>query len=1457
MRQALQKVRLQTQRHEVGHHQIGARRLANLIDDWKAFLLDVKACEQCGPGPRAVFRGNPEAQILIVGQAPGRQEAKEGKPFVGPAGKQLDRALASVKLTEADVLITNPVFFWPQGAEGDRKPTTDELAHGMSHLRWIQEHMKLKLIITLGDVACRQFVNSPWPISRLNGQLQEGNVFPIIHPAATLHQPQMLPLWEQAWRSLAPVLRRLFESGETTGLSKDGMDIGAGAGGIALRETDLTTVPWGPEQPFIHLHNHTEYSRLDGHQTVEEMLQECRRKGYHSIAVTEHGTLAGWMAFYREAKRAEVKPILGLEAYIAKTRTAREYEHIVFIARDLEGYQGLIKLQSKASLDQAGHHPIIEWDELVQLKGVYALTACTGGVFGKKFLRGDEDGAIANLKKLIGTFGKDRVFLEVQPHVGWEPQLLLNQGAVQWAGRLGIGLVATNDNHYVEPNGWEVQDIMMCIRDHTYLETPDRMKYDIHDLYIKDADSVKRGLVASGLSEEQAQRAMDNAVRIGDDCNIEVPRGTNVLPDLTWLKGEDMVEFFKARIQEGFAYRLSDKQDDAVYLERIRSETDIIIKKGFVKYMLLVWELVHWAREHGIMVSPGRGSVSGSLAAYCLGITSVDSVAQGTLMERFLSEFRTDEPDIDLDIEDARRHEAIQHLKDIYGDPNVVRLGTEVRAHGRMTLRDVGRVLGIAKPELDPVANAIVQRSGGDARFDYSIEDSFTQFDVCKRFDSKYPKVRKYASQLEGRIRGYSTHACGLLMTPWSVNDWVPLERRNGEIVSAWTLDDAKYLGLLKLDVLGITALNMFSVAKNLIEERRGVIIDPWKITFDDERVLAAFAARDTTGIFQFGSPGLKRLCEQLGRAKGGKLIFSDLAVLNTLHRPAMLNIGLHTEYVYRVAGRRPVTYEHPIMERLLKDTYGVAMYQESIMMICRELAGLSWAHVGDIRKIISKREGYEAFQKARDLFVNGAVKNGCDFAVAERIFNTISHSGSYAFNKSHAVGYATLAYWQMWLKVHYPTEYHAAILMCERDEGYRSEYIRSAWKSGIKFLWPDINKSDVGFTIEGDAIRIGLGAIDGVGPGAAKAALAGRPYKNIIDFVSRVERKIVNTRVTEHLVMGGAFKNLHPNTKGLLSVWKELTEEALKNGSSTHRQMTLFGANAYVLGATERLGMLIFEEEFTPQEEYEMFRAAVSFPAESHPITSYVKELGLVDPTIGLHKLREIDTDQGCDDVVVAGIVTFHNWKIEGLEGGAYREAGGGMEEHKYVHLNIEDETDFIMTHFDRFMYQQFKEQLEAPDGWPIICEGNVRPGMSKLYVQNFTDLDKWVKKLNDGQNMSAFEKRLRHHPMREYAKLEGTRIWQLDSLWPMGVKVKVLALPVWVKASEKIWRICLQDINGSGPVSKQAIAWSSTFTKCGEELKSQLPLWLELAPMAENAEYNERTPWQVINASYATLEE
>ncbi len=1625
----------------------------------------MKLCDECGPGPRAVARGNPEAHILLVGQAPGREEAHQGKPFVGPAGKVLDKALASVGLTEADVLITNPVFFWPRNPD-DRTPTPDEVAHGRQHLDEIIEHMKPALIIPLGATAVKLFVDSPWGITKLSGQMQKNNVFPIIHPAAVLHNPAMTALWDQSWRNLIPVLQQ----------------IGARTVDEAPQE-----VPWGPEQPFVHLHNHSEYSKLDGHQTVDEMLREARRKGFRTIALTDHGTLAGWMAFYRGCEKYGVKPILGLEAYIAESRNAREYMHLVLLAKNLAGYQALIKAQSQANIEQTASKPVIPWDDLIQLRdNVIALTACTSGVFGKPTLRGETAKARQNVERLISLIGQGNVFLEVQPHPGWEPQRVVNVAAAELSPKMGVGMAATNDNHYVEPNGWETQDVMLALRDHVHLDMPDRNKYDIHDLYIKDVSSVMSGLVGSGLTDEQARKAVANALAIAALCNVKVPIGRNVLPKPRTPENVESNAFFKGLAWSGLEARRPEKVNDAAYRQRMEYELGLYESRGFVDYMLIVWELVNWAKSSGIATGPGRGSVSGSLVAFCLNVTDVDPIEHDVIMERFVSEVRTDMPDIDMDFQDNRREDVIKHLAEVYGSYNVVRLGTEIRSKGRLVLRDVARVLGIPKEEIDPVAGSVIYRSGGDARANYTIEDSFAQFEVAKKFDKKYPKVRKYAAGLEGRVRNYGTHASGIMVTPWPVTDWVPVERRGDFVCTAWTMEDAEYLGLLKLDVLGITGLNFVSTCLDLVEKRTGAKPDLGHLTLEDEATLQAFANRETVGVFQFGSLGLRRLCERLARAKNGKLTFSDLATLNTLHRPAMLNIGLHQEYVYRVAGSHQVAYEHPVMEKHLGSTFGIAMYQEQIMMICRELGGLSWEHVGLIRKIISKKQGVELFSKARDQFVAGAVANGCDREVATRIFNTISHAGcvsgdtqvrvpsangshdmyrtihdlyqkrqnwrtrkrpllmsmyddgrlrpnemiaavytgiqqtyrvktksghtihatkdhffltpdgmyplsdlapdsyvcvtdfkrpkrnykktglgpgrhglhgpvapdpwsptrrkkywrqrllaeigccercgskrylvlhhenedrednrrrnlhllckachqrqhrrsmrrytvgydsyfspissvtphrleptydiamaqpphdyvangfivhnSYAFNKAHAVGYSMLAYRQMWLKVHYPLEYHAALLMCETSEELKPEYIRSARRFGIKVVPPDINLSRADYGSDGEVIRCGLASIDGVGYAAAQAIVKGQPYDSFADLVVRVDRRLVHAKVIERLIKACTLKSLHPNTKALLESAKEIANEALRDGSALRgRQKTLDGSTAFVASLRDKLQMLVLNPEWSEQEEHVAMRSVLQFPGEEHPFVSYKPLLGMIDKANGLRSLSSVDFDKGEDNILVAGIVTRHNWKIEGLEGGAYRDVGEGsdLEGHKYVHLNIEDDTDFLMAHFDKAMYQRYKDVLERPDGYPIVCEGHVRPAMSKVYVANFVVLEEWAAKVRGGEPLTAFERRLVRHPMSElkgWSVNSTCRVSQVRNLWALGLKVKVLAAPIWVREGEKVWQVLLQDINDDGPANLAVLVWPDAARQFGDELKSGLPLFVEVMPMQEN---------------------
>ena len=1477
-----------------------------MSDKWNDLTFDIKTCTDCIPGPKVICRGNPEAKILIVGQAPGHEEAKQGKPFVGPAGQVLDKALASVGLTEKDVLITNPVFAWPRGPD-DRLPTPAEIEHGHQHLLSMLELLKPGpvLIIALGAVAVRQFVNSPWGITRLSGQLQDGNnlllpypTFPIVHPAAILHNPSLQSAWDQAWRNLVPVLERL--------LHRD-----------TEEEIKLTEQEWGPEQALTHLHVHSEYSKLDGHATIKELVREARRVGFRTLSLTDHGTLAGWISFYRQATEVGIKPILGVEAYLANSRANNaDYMHLVMLAEDLAGYQTLIQLQSRASAEATGNKAILIWDDLEALNGkasgIVVLTGCTSGVVGKPALRNRPEDAKSNVERLMRIFGPTHVHLEVQGHAGWEPQLLVNEMCLQLAADLNLKLVATGDTHYVGHDGWEVQDIMLAIRDHQIIDYPGRFRYDIHDLWLKTTDEILEDLVASGLTEEQAQAAIANSRSIAESCNVEVPRGKNVLPKPPIPAGTDTNVFFRDIVEKGFQRRLPDKLIDSTYRERLAYELNLYESKGFVDYMLIVWDLVNWTKANGIATGPGRGSVAGSLVAYVLGITDVDPILHDIIMERFISEVRTDMPDIDLDFENEKRDVVVQHLQDTYGQNNVIRIGTDVRFKGRLVLRDIGRVMSIPREDIDPVSNAIIYRSGGDSRANYTIEDSFQQFEVCKRFDRKHPKVRQRAIQLEGRVHNYGTHASGVLLTPWTVTQWVPTEKRNGVLTTAWNMLDVEWLGLLKLDILGITGLSIMRVCLELVKERHNETPNLVAIPLNDLPTLAAFARRYTVGVFQFGSLGLQRLCERMFKArmrasargvqlpnggsasKGSKglggsgdsddgaertpiesveaqgtqgvvhrnlqspypqgvstnsgaisapelpLTFEDLVALNTLHRPAMLNIGLHQEYVYRVEGVRPVVYLHPIQEKHLKNTYGIAMYQEQIMMICHELGGLTWEHVGLIRKIISKRQGVEIFSKARDQFVEGAVKNNCDPKIAAEIFTQMSHAGAYAFNRAHACAYTMLAYQQMWLKVHYPLEYHAALLACENVDEIKPAYIRSARIAGVTVLPPDVSRSKTAYSLDGDAIRCGLADIVNVGIAAATAITKKQPYTSFADFIIRIDRRLVHSRTVEHLIIAGAFRNLHRNTKALLAAWKEVTEQVTRKGlADAHRQRTLDGETAFLPSVMDRLRLLDLEEDFTPEEEEQLAHTVLRFPGAAHPIAAYADDLKLVHPSVGLIPINAVDTDTGHDSILVSGIVTAHNWKIEGLEGGMFREqdnraASEDMEGHKYVHLNVEDGTDFILAHFDRKLYQKHKEALEQADGWPILAEGHVRAGTYKVVVSNFVRLDEWATKVRKGESLTPFERRLLRHPMLDTqpAPNGAKRIWHLAALWALGSRIRVLALPTWVKEYDKSWRVCLQDLRDGTVVSKSITVWSDAAQQFGEELRSGVPCLIDLLP-------------------------
>ncbi len=890
-------------------------------------------------------------------------------------------------------------------------------------------------------------------------------------------------------------------------------------------------------KPFTHLHVHSEYSVLDGLGKPEKIFERAKELGFKAIAITDHGNMDAYVKCIQASKKTGVKYIPGVEFYIVDD--IREYQlakgkdlrrvHLTAYATQRKGIDALFRLLSIANSETNYYKkPLLEWDDLLNedLEGIRFGTACTSGLLGQE-----------DYKEIITMFTKEisnNLFLEVMPH-NFPPQLIVNKRAIEISEDFALPLVATNDNHYIDKQGSYHQEVLLAIQRKAKWNDPKRWRFDVKDLYMKTEEEMFEAFEEQGvLSGGEIKKALANSYIIADGINIKYSPQKVLLPKVYPDSKKSDEEILIDLCTEGFEKKINslDITDEEwkVYKERLIEETDLICNLGFERYFLLVEDFVRWAKENDILVGAGRGSVGGSLVAYVLDITGVDPIKYKLLFARFISPARIDLPDIDLDFEDAKRERVKQYLKDKYGADCVCGVATFSEMHGRGALRDTSRVFDVPLGDVDKAAKSIVVRSGGDVRADFSLEDAFETFEEGKAFKRKYPKVTKTAIALEGTVRNTGIHAAGTVVSNEPLNSgrhgYICCKRR-GEKVVNWEKEDLEYMGLMKLDILGLNTLTILKKCAEYVKEHHGKDIDFYAMTeFDDKKILDEFVAGNTIGIFQFGSYGIQKLCSEIGVEE-----FKDLVDINALYRPGTLRSGLVREYIRRKKGETKYKAPHPDIAELTKDTYGVILYQEQIMNLLYNIGGLQWKTTDMVRKVISKSKGVEQFGKFKDMFVKGAMKRtNLKKAEAEKIFEELKHFGSYGFNLSHAVEYTIIAWWCMFCKVYYPLQYMQALLSysTKDKEGYQF-FIDETIRLGLKIEPVDINiSSAIKWEANDDKLYAPFCAVRGLGEKGCKEIIKGRgkkPYKNEKDFIERVNRRVLNIRVRKALQGAGAYR--------------------------------------------------------------------------------------------------------------------------------------------------------------------------------------------------------------------------------------------------------------------------------------------------------------------------------------------
>ena len=1001
-------------------------------------------------------------------------------------------------------------------------------------------------------------------------------------------------------------------------------------------------------QRFIHLHNHSEYSILDGAVRIADLADAAFQNKMPAVALTDHGNIFGAVGFFRAAKAKGIKPILGCEVYVApKSRLEKQagdrervHFHLVLLVKDEKGYRNLCRLITKAYLEGFYYRPRIDKEILSQYsEGLVGLSSCLKGEVSFLLGKGLEDDAENAAAAYADIFGKGNFYIELQDH-DLEPQKEVNPKLARLARKLGLPLVATNDVHYRYKDDSESHDVLLCIQTNKKLSDQDRIRFSTTEFYFKTGEEM------AALFHEVPE-ALENTAHIAAQCNFTFPTGEYFLPQFKPPDGKPLQEYFEEVARQGFQERmqsLAEKREKGLlghpleeYEERLEREIKLIEKMKFEGYFLIVWDLIRAARSKEIPVGPGRGSAAGSLLAYSLGITDIDPIEYDLLFERFLNPERISLPDIDIDFCGRRREEVIKYVTEKYGQENVCQIITFGTMAARAAIRDVGRVLEVPLPEVDRIAKMIP--FGPDITIEKALE-SIGPLKELRDKDQKIAHLLTIAQKVEGQVRHPSIHAAGIVITPKPLIEFLPLYQSvKGEITTQFEMGDVEAIGLLKMDLLGLRNLTVIQDALDLIKKDFGIDIDMKGLPLDDAKTFNLFQAGNTDGVFQFESRGMKELLRSYKPDE-----FRDLVALNALYRPGPLKSGMTAEFVKRKHHPDQIIYEIPELEPILRETRAIIVYQEQVMRIATELAGFTLAEADMLRKAMGKKVG-EIMRAQKENFLKGTRKKGIiSLDKAKKLFENIKNFAEYGFNKSHSAAYAALAYQTAYLKAHYPHHFMAALLTSEAERGGTSQvqkYINECQEMGIAVLPPDINESDFNFTVSKDVVRFGLAAVKNVGETAAKELIKIRKehekFVSPFDVCSHADSRVINRKVLESLIKAGAFNSLGwPRSQcfHLVDRMIEFSHEVQK--AKTARQNLLFGGDHVEPPEIPAEVKNMCEWDESLMLSYE--KDALGFYITGHPLAQFKNLHRLIS-----HTVSELDDEKDFNsEVRLAGIITM-----------------------------------------------------------------------------------------------------------------------------------------------------------------------------------------------------------------------
>jgi DNA polymerase III subunit alpha len=1000
-----------------------------------------------------------------------------------------------------------------------------------------------------------------------------------------------------------------------------------------------------PDNQFVHLHLHTDYSLLDGAIQIKPLSKRVEELKMPACAMTDHGNIFGAISFYNAMKSQGVKPIIGCETYITRGNRKEKAAsapgekanfHLILLAQNYEGYQNLVRLTSKAYTEGFYYKPRIDKELLAEhSKGLIALSACMSGVPSAMLAQDKCDEAAKAAIEFEEILGKGNYFLEIQEH-GLEPQQRIRKSLVELSKRTGVPLVATNDAHYLMPEDSRAHDVLLCIGSGKTVNDTNRLRYSSPNFYVRSPAEMWR------IFGDELPEVLTRTVDIAERCELKLPENVNYLPQYPIPQSEEGLsadDYFEKVVRQGFERRRQQvwdtlasrgelKQPLADYHMRLTSEIQMIKQMGFAGYFLIVWDFVRYAKEHSIPVGPGRGSAAGSLVAYCLDITDIDPLQYDLLFERFLNPGRVSLPDIDIDFCVRGRGDVINHVAGVYGRDSVCQIITFGTLASKAAIKDVGRALEVPYAEVERIAKLIPPPVRGR---NVSLKQALEQVPELRREVETNPQVKEIleiAMRLEGCARHNSVHAAGVVISPLPLQELIPVAvSGKEELTTQYAMSDLEKTGMLKMDFLALTALTVINDCLMSIKQMLGEEIKWADIALNDAKALAVFAEGRTEAVFQFESSGMQEICRKL-KPKG----LEDLAALNALYRPGPLDGGMVDEFIQRHHGKKAVRYLVPEMKEILNNTYGIIVYQEQIMQLAQKLAGYTLSEADLMRRAMGKKKR-EEMAVHEEKFIKGAVERGLKQEKAEKIFSLMAQFSDYGFNRSHSVAYAYLAFQTAYLKAHYPEHFYAAVLSSEAQDAAKVfKYSKELRAQRIALLPPDVNESNSGFTPLSGAIRYGLTAIKGLGQSVVKAicdAREGGPFRSFFDFAERVET--LNKRVFESLVSAGAFDSLKDGRS--TSDWRgglfNSIDAALSRAQRVRRERSigqsgLFGGTPEEIDFANELSPTL--KGWTSSEMLAAEKAALGFYITGHPLERYLEVLQNVK-AIGSAELAELNT--------------------------------------------------------------------------------------------------------------------------------------------------------------------------------------------------------------------------------------